>query len=426
MKKIFCILFSILSILILNLGVLSCVQGENVTTTSSSTSTTSTTTTTTTIVYNTITTNGRFATINNFYSETLKNNRTIRIYLPESYSTKTDTSFDVLYMDDGQNVFKPGGTYGCWNMEDVYDNLRKDSLVPDLILVGINFVNRTDEYNPYSTGDGGGQASNYLKMLTDELIPFLKNNFRIKTDPKNSTFMGSSYGGMNTLYNIWSRPDVFGKGVCMSGAYFCGNSQFLKEMLSYSGTKKDLKFWIDCGNGAYEGDDVSSDMFDIDGYIKHNGGDGMRMLFEQNLGMPSVLTKLGYQYETDFQYFLSYSDAHSESSWNKRAYFALRYIYATTNPTPTEMKVSVFPESVSITQTYPSAVIISEVTYDNGLKVTVPIENVTLTSDNDSIFSLYYGRIRIDKKKVTDDTVVNFTVKYKTFSGSCALKITKK
>lgn len=140
---------------------------------------------------NKITYDGRFAVISNFKSDVLNNSRRVRVYLPENYNTNTDLSYDVLYLDDGQNVFRPGGTFGCWFMEDVYNQLRSDNHIPDLILVGIDHVNRTEEYNPYRVGTVNGNASNYLKMITDELIPFLEKNFRIKTGSEHSAFMGS-------------------------------------------------------------------------------------------------------------------------------------------------------------------------------------------------------------------------------------------
>ena len=257
---------------------------------------------------------GRFAVIESFHSDILDDDRRVRLYLPKSYDSSPETEYDVLYLDDGQNVFRPGGAYGCWYMEDVYDDLRTEGSVPELILVGIDFVNRTYEYNPYEIYGSGGGAADYLRMITDELMPFLQKNFRMRIGPDHTAMMGSSFGGMNTLYNVWSRPDVFGKGVAMSGAYFCGNSQFLRDMLSYSGTKKNLKLWIDSGNGEYEGDDIDASYLDISGYIKHAAGDGLRLIFEQNLGLPLILKKLGYSYVTDFQYLLSPNASHSESS----------------------------------------------------------------------------------------------------------------
>ena len=218
---------------------------------------------------------GRFAVIESFHSDILDDDRRVRLYLPKSYDSSPETEYDVLYLDDGQNVFRPGGAYGCWYMEDVYDDLRTEGSVPELILVGIDFVNRTYEYNPYEIYGSGGGAADYLRMITDELMPFLQKNFRMRIGPDHTVMMGSSFGGMNTLYNVWSRPDVFGKGVAMSGAYFCGNAQFLRDMLSYSGTKKNLKLWIDSGNGEYEGDDIDASYLDISGYIKHAAGDGL-------------------------------------------------------------------------------------------------------------------------------------------------------
>lgn len=372
----------------------------------------------------TIVRDGRFAVIERFYSGILGGSRRVRLYLPRSYNSSPEADYDVLYMDDGQNVFRPGGVYGCWNMEDVYDDLREEGAVPELIIIGIDFVNRTYEYNPYPIDGSGGGAADYLRMITDELMPFLQDNFRMKTGPEHTAMMGSSYGGMNTLYNVWSRPDVFGRGIVMSGAYFCGNSQFLKDMVSYTGPKKNLKLWIDSGNADYEGDDIEAAYLEVPGYTNHDEGDGLRLIFEQNLGLPSILKKLGYSYETDFQYMLSPGDPHSESSWHRRAYHALRYMYGTSVPALQSLTIEFCPSSVSCSSAYPVAAVLPQVTYANGMSATVPPGEAELTSDNADLYTVSSGRIMIDTAKIFSNTSITFTVKWKGMTSSTVLQVT--
>ena len=41
----------------------------------------------------------------------------VRVWLPPGYDTGSER-YPVLYFHDGQNVFRPGGSFGCWFAED--------------------------------------------------------------------------------------------------------------------------------------------------------------------------------------------------------------------------------------------------------------------------------------------------------------------
>lgn len=207
----------------------------------------------------------------------------------------------------------------------------------------------------------------------------------------------------------------------MSGAYFAGDSQLLKDMPKYKGERKKLRFWIDCGNGNYEGDDINAPSLEISGHTKHIAGDGLRLLFEQNLGMPSILKSIGYEYEKDFQYSLSYTDAHNEAAWNKRAYHALKYIYSKNEPTIQKIDVKIYPKAIKSDAAVKSALIIADVTHENGMTVTVPVEELSITSD--SSFYIDYGKIMFDEGDITSGKNIEFTVTYKELTSSVVLTI---
>ena len=43
--------------------------------------------------------------------------REVRVWLPPGYD-EGDARYPVVYFHDGQNVFRPGGLFGCWFAED--------------------------------------------------------------------------------------------------------------------------------------------------------------------------------------------------------------------------------------------------------------------------------------------------------------------
>ena len=78
--------------------------------------------------------------------------KTIRVYLPPSYSENIDNQYPVLYMMDGQNLFFDSLAYfgRSWRISDVSDQLVKDKYVKEFIIVGIDHagINRFSEYMP--------------------------------------------------------------------------------------------------------------------------------------------------------------------------------------------------------------------------------------------------------------------------------------
>jgi predicted alpha/beta superfamily hydrolase len=62
-----------------------------------------------------------------------------------------------------------------------------------------------------STLYGGGPLSDgYLKFIVRELKPQIDQRYNVATDRSNTAIMGSSMGGLISLYAINEYPDVFG------------------------------------------------------------------------------------------------------------------------------------------------------------------------------------------------------------------------
>jgi Predicted hydrolase of the alpha/beta superfamily len=60
---------------------------------------------------------GRMETVFIESDDPLIPSREVRVWLPPGYNTG-DERYPVLYFHDGQNVFRPGGPFGCWFAED--------------------------------------------------------------------------------------------------------------------------------------------------------------------------------------------------------------------------------------------------------------------------------------------------------------------
>jgi enterochelin esterase-like enzyme len=153
--------------------------------------------------------------------------RRVTVWLPSSYSAK-GPRHAVLYMHDGQNLFDPETGYGGseWNVDETLDRLVREKQVRPTIVVAIwNTPKRLQEYVPAKPfahlppeymdrvrGLYGGDplSDNYLKFIVEELKPRIDREYRVKTDRPNTAIMGSSMGGLISLYAINEYPKVFG------------------------------------------------------------------------------------------------------------------------------------------------------------------------------------------------------------------------
>lgn len=153
--------------------------------------------------------------------------RRVQVWLPSSY-TPNGPRHAVLYMHDGQNLFDPETSYGGkeWLVDEVLDRMIREGQVRPTIVVAIwNTPKRLQEYVPAKAfthlppqymdrvrGLYGGDplSDGYLRFIVHELKPRIDRGFRVKTARSDTAIMGSSMGGLISLYAVNEYPQVFG------------------------------------------------------------------------------------------------------------------------------------------------------------------------------------------------------------------------
>ncbi|MEM1217068.1 MAG: alpha/beta hydrolase-fold protein [Bacteroidota bacterium] len=176
-----------------------------------------------------------------FFMPQLNRNRRIHIYLPPDYYTN-DRSYPVLYMHDGQNLFDAATSFsGEWEVDESLNTLF-DNGDQGVIIIGINNggADRINEYTPWANPTyGGGQGSAYVDFLVETLKPYVDDNFRTLADANHTGIMGSSLGGLISLYAGIRHQDVFGKvGVLSPSLWFTDD---IYDFVSSTGRQAPLK-----------------------------------------------------------------------------------------------------------------------------------------------------------------------------------------
>lgn len=183
--------------------------------------------------------------------------RDIYVYLPPKYQ-ESNKSYPVIYMHDGQNLFDPTRAFlgQTWKAQSTLNYLIKNNFIEPVIVVAIdNSKDRLWEYTPTQSDrrDGGG-ADQYLNLIVNQLVPAIDSEFRTLKGSKNRAMLGSSLGGLVSIYSAIETPNVFGKIAALSPSLWWDNKIILK-LLKESQLSLD-KVWLDCG--STEGEIVES------------------------------------------------------------------------------------------------------------------------------------------------------------------------
>lgn len=164
---------------------------------------------------------GDLRVLGDFYSPQLDNRRDLLVYLPPSYQASS-RHYPVLYMHDGHNLFDQARAYsGEWQVDETLQQLSVEGL--EAIVVGLPNAGekRAYEYCPYpDVRLGGGGADLYLRFIVETVKPLVDSSFRTLPDRANTGLMGSSMGGLISIYGFFTHPDTFGFAGVMSPAFW--------------------------------------------------------------------------------------------------------------------------------------------------------------------------------------------------------------
>ncbi len=280
-------------------------------------------------------TNGRYITINGFESKILGNKRSLRIFLPESYSSSS-RNYPVLYMHDGQNIYYSTNNKMKWNIDKNIDNLVKQNKIEEIIIVGIdNTGERISEYTPTPHGNyGGGKGKLYADFIVNEVKPFIEENFRVLKSKHNTGIAGSSLGGLISLYTALWYPDTFGIVGCISPSFWWDIENTIKNLQSaYQLTN--TKIYIDMG------------------YMEMNtdkNKDGIEDTIYTTRVVFFELQKLGIDYP-NLIYLEDPKGMHNEITWSERVNNFIIFGFSTQKTLTNKIQKSemfIFPKEIGL------------------------------------------------------------------------------
>jgi oligosaccharide 4-alpha-D-glucosyltransferase len=257
--------------------------------------------------------------------------RHVDVWLPADYAT-SDKTYKVLYAHDGQNLFVPERSYynGVdWGIDETLQELIDSGTAEDTIVVGIwNTPHRVPEYLPWEAWqfapdyrdaisrymDSEPRSREYLQFIVEELKPFIDANYRTRPGRDDTFLMGSSMGGLISLYALVRYPEVFGGAACVSTHWpstMMADSpaaskpflDFLRESIPSPG---EHRIYFDFGTEELDAQ-----------YEPHQ------------VNVDNIMRELGYEQGPLWQTRKFEGQGHNEPAWNARVHIPLTFLLGT-------------------------------------------------------------------------------------------------
>lgn len=155
--------------------------------------------------------------------------RNVVVWLPPGYD-RANRRYPVVYMQDGQNLFfvERSSLGKVWAADQSALRLISQRRVQPFIIVGIDQpgTGRAGQYFPQALYEaaspelrtrfdaliqGPVYSDAYLRFIVSDLKPMIDKTYRTKRGPNDTAIVGSSMGGLISIYAFIQYPHVFGR-----------------------------------------------------------------------------------------------------------------------------------------------------------------------------------------------------------------------
>ncbi len=251
--------------------------------------------------------------------------RHVDLWTPPGYAAGNQR-YPVLYMHDGQHALDPAtAKHGItWGVREAVTGLMAEGAIPGCIIVAVwSGAQRRRDFMPQGLFEGregealrrflaakfpagyieGSPASDgYLRFLVEELKPIIDARYRTLPDQPNTFVMGSSMGGLISLYAVERYPDVFFGSACLSTHWVAGENLLVDYLGERVPAPDKHRLYFDFGTISL---DAGYEPFQI--------------------RMDGWLEKAGYIRGQNWTTLKFEGATHTEAAWRERVHLPLRF-----------------------------------------------------------------------------------------------------
>ncbi|MBL8046500.1 MAG: alpha/beta hydrolase [Anaerolineales bacterium] len=246
--------------------------------------------------------------------------RHMDVWPPPDYQMR-DAHFPVLYMHDGQNLFERHAGFGGehWGVREAITRLATEGRIRAPIVVGVwnQAEIRRAEYMPekaYANGQvaqvfhqwAGSEvprSNAYLKFLVEDVKPLIDATYCTLPAQTDTFIMGSSMGGLISLYALEEYPHIFGGAACLSTHWPAGEDGLVDYLGAHLPQAGAHKLYFDFGTTTL---DWNYEPFQrrMDEYVR----------------------AAGYRFGADWLTRKFEGAEHNEAAWRARVHIPLEFL----------------------------------------------------------------------------------------------------
>jgi predicted alpha/beta superfamily hydrolase len=163
--------------------------------------------------------------IDSIYSNALKEQRKIMVYLPQSFAISSDAKYPVLYLLDGDIYF--------YSLSGIVKQLSSFGATgcPESIIIAIPNTNRNRDLTPYDPADNTYNLSGievFTDFIKNELIPFVDSKYPTL---QHRTLIGHSLGGSFVISTLINHNDLFTNYLAIDPGLKFHNYRFFNQAI---------------------------------------------------------------------------------------------------------------------------------------------------------------------------------------------------
>ena len=210
------------------------------------------------------------------------------IYVPAQYDPRQPAG--LLVFQDGSAMI---ATNGDVRVPTVLDNLiwRREMPVVITVFISPAITAGQPEPSPSSWGDRDSLrpqeynevTNHYARVICDEFMPMITNQYNISPDPDLHCIAGSSSGAIAAFGVAWFRPDQFHKVISSVGSFVNLRGGHVYPELVLAGERKPIRMYFCDGVNDLRGIRGTNSAYDI-----------TRDWHIQNIRLMEAMTKKGY------------------------------------------------------------------------------------------------------------------------------------
>jgi predicted alpha/beta superfamily hydrolase len=239
----------------------------------------------------------------------------VTAYLPPGYDAleAVDTTYPVLFMHDGQNVWDD---HDCcfghtgWELNVALDTeIAANRVRPIVVIAAAHSGNRNAEY-----GLSRAALAKFMAFQVDELQP--QALARVRWNGERVAVAGSSLGGLVSMHLALAYPQTYAAAASLSGAFWPGTDEGVDKLVDKLPTygKQALAIYLDHGGNPATNSDGAADSIEVRDTLA-------------NLGWQRADSPACAPGPDALCYFAEPGATHDELAWKARTWRFLRFLF---------------------------------------------------------------------------------------------------